>query len=237
MRLARAVLAAVTVLAVSACTPSAPPPAPSPAVSTAPTAASEIPEPTTTNTLPPPPAPTAAPASTAGRLSAASLPVPAGWQTKALPSSDEDGTRSNGTWVHERDARYAALDVITLGCADVTRDDFTDPTTALEGNYVSADDEPGVGLVLDFANEVAATRYFGLLQAQVQACTTTDDPLRTTVVTNEADELIDQRTYADSQWIEVARRHGTAVTLIILSDPGHAFPQSAARALLDQIGR
>ena len=96
--------------------------------------------------LPPPPAATAPAPSTAGRLSATALPVPAGWQTVARPGGAEEGFRGNGTWVHARDPRYAALDAITVGCADITRDDYTDPTAALEGNYrKGANDGVGAG--------------------------------------------------------------------------------------------
>ena len=60
-------------------------------------------EPTTTNTLPPPPPPSGPAPSTAGSLSARSLPVPAGWQTAVLDGGDEEGLQGNGTWVHARD--------------------------------------------------------------------------------------------------------------------------------------
>ena len=73
---------------------------------------------------------------TAGSLTAESLPIPdGGGETAVLEGSDEEGFEGNGTWVHARDPRYAAQDVITLGCATVTRDDYTDPVAALEGNY------------------------------------------------------------------------------------------------------
>ena len=66
-----------------------------------------------------------------------------------LNGSDEEGFEGNGTWVHARDPRYAAQDVITLGCATVTRDDYTDPDAALEGNYHNRSGDRGIGLVLE----------------------------------------------------------------------------------------
>ena len=136
-------------------------------------------EPTTTNTLPPPPAPTGPAASTAGELTAQSLPVPKGWRTVALDGGEEEGFEGNGTWVHDRDPRYAASDVIGVGCAPVTRDDYTDPVAALEGNYEGQGRRPGVGLAMQFADADAATRYFTLYRAQVQACIASDGPVQT----------------------------------------------------------
>ncbi len=204
-----------------------------PGASAAPSAPTEEPEPTTTNTLPPPPAATTAPPSTAGRLDARSLPVPNGWRTTVLKDSDENGSRGNGTWVHARDPRYAAQDVITLGCADVTRDDYADPSNALEGNYRNDSGAPGVGLVLDFADQAAAAAYFGLYLRQVKACGP-DAPVQTTIV-SDSGGLIDRRTYPDSEWTEIAKQTGTAVTLVILSDPGHRMSRASAERVLAQI--
>jgi hypothetical protein len=196
-------------------------------------------EPTTTNTLPPPPAPTAAAPSTAGDLRASALPVPAGWRTVARRGSEEEGYRGNGTWVHARDPRYAAQDVITVGCADVTRDDYPDPVAALAGDYIDARKRPGVGLALEFADADAAGRYWARYTDQVRACRTLRDPVHTELVAagpRGPDELVDRRTYPDSEWTEVARRSGTRIRLVILTDPGHQITAARARRLLDQMG-
>ena len=76
-----------------------------------------------------------------------------------LPGGDEEGYLGNGGWVHARDPRYAAEAAVTIGCADVTRDDYPDPTAALEGN-LRRGSATGVGLVLEFADEAAASRYW-----------------------------------------------------------------------------
>lgn len=245
-----AAVAVLGCLLLTACTddpPSAPPTEPPTASAVSPTAAGtavasatasptepEIPEPTTTNTLPPPRAPTAPAPSTAGSLSARSLPVPAGWRQAVLKGSDEEGFEGNGTWVHERDPRYAAQDVITIGCAPVTRDDYTDPRAALEGNYAKGAN-PGVGLILDFGDPAPAQHFFDLYRQQVRACRTTVDPLRTKILSEDGG-LVDQRTYLDSEWTEVARQTGGTVTLIILSDPGHRITRAAGGRILEQIG-
>ncbi len=191
-------------------------------------------EPTTTNTLPPPPPPTGPAPSTAGELTAAALPVPKGWKTVALDGGEEEGFEGNGTWVHERDPRYAAADVIGVGCAPVTRDDYTDPVAALEGNYEGKGRRPGVGLAMQFADAEAATRYFTLYRNQVQACTTSDGSVRTELITG-VDGLADHRTYDDGEWTEIGRQTGNRVVLVILADPGHKIDRAAAQAILDQI--
>ena len=140
-----------------------------------------------------PPPPTGPAPSTAGELTAAALPVPKGWKTVALDGGEEEGFEGNGTWVHERDPRYAAADVIGVGCAPVTRDDYTDPVAALEGNYEGKGGRPGVGLAMQFADAEAATRYFTLYRNQVQACTTSDGSVRTELVAG-VDGLADHRT-------------------------------------------
>ena len=152
----------------------------------------------------------------------------------ALDGGEEEGFEGNGTWVHERDPRYAAADVIGVGCAPVTRDDYTDPVAALEGNYEGKGRRPGVGLAMQFADADAATRYFTLYRDQVQACTTSDGPVRTSVIPG-VDGLADHRTYDDGEWTEIGRQTGNRVVLVILADPGHKISRAAAQAVLDQI--
>lgn len=236
-------MAGLSGLVLAACSPSLP--APSPATTSAPpisatSAAVSSPsapatgEPTTTNTLPPPPPPSGPAPTTAGSLTAESLPIPAGWETAVLEGSDEEGFEGNGTWVHARDPRYAAQDVITLGCATVTRDDYTDPDAALEGNYHNRSGDRGIGLVLEFDDELTATHYFELYRRQVRSCNTRNEPVRTRILSGLSG-LVDRRTYPDSRWTEIAERNGRRITMIILSDPGHAISKDSAQRILDQI--
>jgi hypothetical protein len=235
-------VAGLSCLVLAACTPRTPllPANGTPPQTTAASAATSSPaipgpaEPTTTNTLPPPPPPSGPAPSTVGSLSAKDLPIPAGWQTAVLEGGDEEGFQGNGTWVHARDPRYAAQDVIALGCASVTRDDYNDPTAALEGNYQNTSGDPGIGLVLEFTDEQAATKYLDLYRSQVEACTTREEPVHTAIVPT-INGLVDRRTYPDSSWTEIGERNGRRITLIILSDPGHAITKSAAQRILDQI--
>ncbi len=189
-------------------------------------------EPTTTNTLPPPPQPSAPAPSTAGPLRASSLPVPAGWRTVARPGGAEEGYEGNGTWVHAKDPRYAARDLITIGCAEVTRDDYPDPTAALEGSYVR-EKAPGVGLVLQFDDAAQATTFFDRYLAQVRACT--DPDVVAAAVVPSSQGLIDRRRYPDGDWTEVAVRRGDRATFVILNDGDRPTSTAAAEKILDQI--
>ncbi len=196
---------------------------------------STISEPTTTNTLPAPPDPTKAAASTAGTLTAAVLPVPTGWHTVIKRGDQEEGYRGNGTWVHARDPRYAATDTVTIGCTEVTRDDFTDPASALEGSYQNAAGEPGVGLAMQFGTAAAASHYFTLYRRQVSACTDPDGPMTATVLPSQLG-LIDHRSYpGDDEWTEVVKLDGRRVTLIALTDPGHRIGLSRAETILRSV--
>lgn len=195
------------------------------------------PEPTTSNTLPPPPEPTAPAPKSAGPLTKKDLPKPAGWQTVARPGGAEEGYRGNGTWVQGRDPRYAAQDTITIGCAPVTRDDYPDPTSALQGTYgkKGATSTPGIGLALQFGSDSDAKAYYGRYLDQVRACDKPDGPMQATVIKSDLG-LIDHRRYADgTEWTEMAGRRGNRVTLVILTDPGHAIDRSAAEAVLRQL--
>ena len=207
-------------------TPTATPAASSPSVST-------VPEPTTTNTLPPPPAPTRAAPSTAGDLTAGSLPVPDGWRRVVRKGGQEEGYLGNGTWVHARDPRYAAYDVITIGCAQVTRDDYRDPSSALEGTY-DRKGRPGIGLVLEFRTGSEASAYFALYRSQAAACHGSSAPVQIQILPSSGG-LVDRRTYPDGDWTEVGKLVDRRVTLIILSDPGHEISTGQAASLLAAI--
>lgn len=242
----RGVAAAVLglgVLGMAACTSG--PPAPSPSSSSTPTAAaspaptavaSTITEPTTTNTLGPPPDPTKAAPTTAGPLTAKSLPSPKGWKKVARDGGVEEGFRGNGTWVREKDPRYAAFELITVGCQEVTRDDYTDPQHALVGDYQSAAGLPGVGQVMQFGSNEDAQDFFNLYVAQVTACADKVDPAKIEIVSSERG-LIDRRTYADGagEWTEVAAVRDRVTTFVILSDPKHKIGETEALAILKQL--
>lgn len=223
-------------------------PSPGPATSASPTSTPSgstgttgtplPPEPTTTNTLPPPKAPTAPAPKTAGKLTSKDLPVPAGWRTVARKGGAEEGYVGNGTWTHGRDPRYAAQDVITIGCASITRDDYPDPVAALEGTYGrkgAVDSQPGVGELLQFKNAGDAKAYYQQYLGQVRACDSPQGQVYAKIISSDHG-LIDQRVYdGTTDWTEVAKLTGDRLTLIILTDPGHKINKSAAEAILAKI--
>jgi hypothetical protein len=247
VRARRAVAAALAgmvgaVGGLAACTADQPNPTPSPASGSSTVAAqptpvsspSEVPEPSSTNTLPPPPPATAAAPSTSGRLTARSLPVPEGWRTVVREGGPEEGYEGNGTWVHGRDPRYAAHDVMAVGCAPVSRDDYEDPEAALEGTYEDRRGRPGVGLVLEFASPARAADFFTLYGQQVRACVERNEPVRITIEPSDSG-LIDRRRYPDGEWTEVAQVKGRRVTMVILSDPGHRMSRESTLRLLRRL--
>lgn len=191
-------------------------------------------EPTTTNTLPAPPKATTPPPSTAGDLNAASLPVPPGWSTVLNQGDPEAGSTVNGTWLQARDPRYAARDVISVGCAPVTRDDYPDPVAALEGAYQNSLGEPGIGLTFEFAATSKARSFFVAYVSQLQACTDPGGPLVVNAVVDD-DALIARRTSAEGDWTEIGVVTGKRLTLLILSDQGHRISEAAAIDLLSLI--
>jgi hypothetical protein len=164
--------------------------------------------------------------------------VPKGWRTVARKGGAEEGYLGNGTWTHARDPRYAAQDVITVGCAPITRDDYPDPVAALEGNYGrkgAVNSQPGVGEVLQFRSAGDAAAYYRKYRDQVGACNDPDGQTYARII-NSGRGLIDQRVYDGSDdWTEVARLTADRLTLIILSDPGHKITKSEAEALLAKI--
>jgi hypothetical protein len=67
-----------------------------------------------------------------------------------------------------------------------------------------------------------------------RSCTTRNEPVRTTILSGVSG-LVDLRTDPDSKWTEIAERNGRRITLIILTDPGHAISKTSAQRILDQI--
>lgn len=239
-------LGATAALLLAGCSSPEPrgPVSPAPSGATSASSAAPVPtdEPTTTNTLPPPPEPSGPAPSTAGPLSAGSLPVPDGWRTVEPPGNDEIGQPGNGTWVQALDPRYAAQGAVAVGCADVTRDDYPDPVVALEGGYESSTGDPGVGLALEFGDEAQAQRFWRTYVVGVRACDGATDGISTSRVREPATAggqgLVDRRTdetQEPSDWTEAGALRGRRVVLLNLADPGHAIGDGSLEALLARI--
>ena len=164
--------------------------------------------------------------------------MPKGWRTVARKGGGEQDYVGNGSWTHARDPRYAAQDVITIGCAPITRDDYTDPIAALEGTYGhkgAINSQPGIGELLQFKTAADAAGYYQHYLDQVRACNDPNGQVYAKII--ESDHgLIDQRVYDGStDWTEIGKLTGTRLTLIILTDPGHTITKAAAEAVLTKI--
>lgn len=169
-------------------------------------------------------------ASTAGRLSTASFPLPTGWKPVADGGGAEKGYLGNGTPAHARDPRYAAYELMAVGCATVKRSTWTDPTAALEVTLAKGQAK-GVADALEFSTAQQASAWFGLWKEQVQACRSGNDP-RTTG-SGDATSWVGTRSYAGGDsWSETAAVTGSTVRLYAL--PG-TIGTAAQRALLAQL--
>lgn len=184
--------------------------------------------------LPPPPAPSTPAPSTAGGLSQASLPVPSGWKAVARKGGVEEGYLGNGTPARARDPRRAAFEVMSVGCAAVDREAWTDPREALEVNLAKGS-RTGVAEVMTFASPAQASTWFGLWTKQVEACLDQENP-RTTKTSADATSWLGTRSYgsADS-WTELGAVNGATVRLYLLQDAAAALTPAQQQALLEQV--
>lgn len=181
-----------------------------------------------------PSAPTAPAASTAGSLSLASLPVPAGWKAVAGEGGREDGYLGNGTPARARSAPHAAYEIMSVGCAEVDRSTWTDPIEALEVSLARGS-STGVAEVMTFKAPEQAGTWFAAFQEQLRACTTATSP-KVTPGTTTATTWAGRRSYgAGDDWAEVGAVTGTVVRLYLLQDPGQQFGQPAQQKLLGQL--
>lgn len=243
-RLGRLVVAAVVaaivgVAAVSACSGrDQTTPSPSATSAAQPSAASGSPSATTATSasqtpsdiLPPPSEPTAPAASTAGALTVRSMPVPAGWKLDLAKGGKEEGYQGNGTPARARDPKYAAFEIISVGCAQVDRSRWTDPTAALEVHYATAAGAPGVGEALQFATPDQALQWFAQFQAQLKACASGNPQVTSTTAT--ATTWVGRRDFGGGeQWAEVGVVKGSLVRLYLLSDASGTVGVSQQNAL------
>jgi D-alanyl-D-alanine carboxypeptidase len=158
----------------------------------------------------------------AGPLDARSMPAPSilgsGWRRFADPGGPEDGWVGNGTFVHARNARGAAVGVLPLGCAARASAALPAPRFALQGSYVSRDSRSAQAVVMQFVTRADAVTYFAGLEQRLLRCTTADGPsgvsVRALHVTRRSFDGV--RTYAGHQtWREADRRSGARVTVLL----------------------
>lgn len=226
---------ATTSTPTTATPPTATPPRSSAVASTSPTSAgTQTPVGPSSQLIEAPSAPTAPAASTAGSLSLASLPVPAGWKAVAGEGGREDGYLGNGTPARARSAPHAAYEIMSVGCAEVDRSTWTDPIEALEVSLARGS-STGVAEVMTFKAPEQAGTWFAAFQEQLRACTTATSP-KVTPGTTTATTWAGRRSYgAGDDWAEVGAVTGTVVRLYLLQAPGQQFGQPAQQKLLGQL--
>lgn len=183
------------------------------------------------------PSPESSPApSTAGSLTLSSLPVPKGWKTVAEKGGQDSGFIGNGTPARARSAAHAAFEMMSVGCSEVDRSAWTDPTDALEVGLAQGT-QSGVAEAMVFATEDQAKQWFALFQKQLRACTTSSMP-KVTVTTATPTQYTGRRTFSAGQdWSEVGAVTGRTVRLYLLLDPKKQFGQPAQQELLGRLAK
>ncbi|MGW5362741.1 hypothetical protein [Actinopolymorpha pittospori] len=173
------------------------------------------------------------PKTTAGPLDAANLPaatrIGPTFTPHAEPDSAEDGSRSNGAPVRQRDPGEVALSIVPLGCpGSESVAALPVPVNALEETYRTREQRSAVALVLDYGSDAAATALVDRLAAMLAYCTrpTPTDPLTTPRLVATVSRP-DERTLFDSRyevgpgasptrWDETVVREGSRVGLAIV---------------------
>ncbi|MBE1612307.1 hypothetical protein [Actinopolymorpha pittospori] len=212
---------------------------PAASTSAAPTAAVADPP------LPPRPKTTAGPLD-AGNLPAATRIGPT-FTPHAEPDSAEDGSRSNGAPVRQRDPGEVASSIVPLGCpGSESVAALPVPVNALEETYRTREQRSAVALVLDYGSDAAATALVERLAAMLAYCTrpTPTDPLTTprlvaTVSRPDKRTLFDSRYEvgpgaSPSRWDETVVRDGSRVGLAIVERAASA-PAGDQRGLASHI--
>ncbi len=228
---------AVLLGALVSCSATSPTPAPSTtraSASAAPSTSIETPftpGPSDVN-LPAPPMPSTPAASAAGGLTEKTLPAPPGWKPVVAAGGPDEGYIGNGTAARARDPRYAAYEILAIGCAPVTRADWTDPTGALEVELGNGSQQ-GFGEALQFATAANATTWFTVWKQQLTACT---DVPNVTIVTQGPNRLIGRRDYGSGEsYAELALVEGRLIRLYILADPQQQLNSTTVQQFADTL--
>lgn len=165
------------------------------------------------------------PAESSGQLDREALPAPRQlgprWRYRVDLGSVEDGYQGNGTPSMARDPRDVVASLAPLGCRP-TR--LPVPEAALEVSYGHPDGTPAVGLLLEFGDVAAATRFFQLRADAMRACADRPgaqaeiDVLRDRPLTFVA--VRDERVGGTPVWTEGVSREGRRVLFVAVAGEG-----------------
>jgi len=185
---------------------------------------------------------TEAPATTSGPLTESDLPAPQDLGSDWEPYSDPGGHgyRGNGSFVRERDPHELAAGLVPLGCAGVRQaPGLPVPEHALEATFRDSEGRAAVALVLEYADETAATALVeqlgGLLSscpdpgAEVDRPTLVVDLLRPDPTTIQSVRREVGPGAGKEVWSEVVVRDGRRVGLTIVQKPDVDFDDLTSR--------
>jgi hypothetical protein len=173
------------------------------------------------------------PSSRSGDLGLEHLPKPddlgPGWEYRIDHGNAEDGYLGSGEPATAREPDSVLAAITPLGCRPAT---LPPPDSALEVTYARGD-VPGVGLLLRFADETSARRFFSTHARALERCVGSrhididvyqrDESL---IVTTRTEHLGETPT-----WVEGMGHRGTDVMLLAVADPTKRSVQSVVAAL------
>jgi hypothetical protein len=168
-----------------------------------------------------------------GDLGVEDLPHPSdlgpGWKYRVDLGNPEDGYRGSGEPAIARDPASVLAAITPLGCRPAR---LPVPERALEVTYARGQ-QPGVALVLRFANDSSAARFFAGHSDVIRACT---DSRRVDVTVHRDGDgvFVSSRTEQLGEtpsWTEGVRLSGDEVTLVAVAEPSRTTVQSVLTAL------
>ncbi|MBA3744711.1 hypothetical protein [Sporichthya sp.] len=172
---------------------------------------------------------------TAGPLTGAQMPAPAilgeGWSERADPGAGhEDETDPDAPSTQARDVAELMDGLVPIGCPEAAVNiALPRPQYALERTYAGPSGQPGVALVLEFADAASPDGFLGALDRQIRACPAAGaDPrgpvalgFRGVTRTPEQVSALRQEQGVDAdpnQYLVIAVRDGKRVALVFLAD-------------------
>lgn len=222
---ATVVIGVLCLLGSGCSTPPSSPDSPDPSVLVSPTSVDGSGEMDVSDPIQSPAAPPSPDASTVGALSADSLP--ASWLgfSGTVVEPTEGEFVPNGTWVHVVDPSIASTEAIPY-CKDTSP---PLPLGALAGSYRDGQDRFGNGLVLEFASDSEAKKWFAEFSEALQACTAGDAGFTTKNLNLTDTGLTTVRDYPGDPHSEVVWVEERFVRLMIVQGE---FPSEQLSALL-----
>lgn len=177
--------------------------------------------------------PTDAPSARSGDLGQEDLPPPSdlgrGWGYRVDHGNAEDGYLGSGEPAIARDPASVLAAVTPLGCRPGR---LPMPVTALEVTYARGD-LPGVGLLLRFDDDAAATQFFAEHTGVLDRCVGSGR-VELSIERRTQDLLVSTRVEQLGEtpaWTEGVGLRGTEVMLVAVADPSNAGIRSVVSAL------